>query len=65
MLCDIINVVFQNEEIRYSRSGRRTKPTFILDDSLNRALSFNVETDMRVLVILEAWRDTVRTAGTR
>ncbi|KAK8405457.1 hypothetical protein O3P69_001793 [Scylla paramamosain] len=42
---------------RYSRSGRLTKPKFKLDDSLNRALSFNVETDMRVLVILEARRD--------
>lgn len=42
---------------KYSRSGRLTKPKFILDDSLNRALSFNVETEMRVLVILEARRD--------
>ncbi|KAG0710736.1 DDB1- and CUL4-associated factor 17 [Chionoecetes opilio] len=45
------------EETRYSRSGRRFKPIFKLDNSLNRALSFNVETDIRVLVILEAWKD--------
>ncbi|XP_071536268.1 DDB1- and CUL4-associated factor 17-like isoform X2 [Panulirus ornatus] len=44
-------------ESRYSRSGRLIKSTFELDDSLNTALAFNVETDLRVLVIVEARRD--------
>ncbi|XP_069955302.1 DDB1- and CUL4-associated factor 17 isoform X2 [Cherax quadricarinatus] len=42
---------------KYSRSGRLIKSKFELDDSLNRAIAFNVETDLRVLVVLEARRD--------
>lgn len=44
---------------RYSRSGRLLKPMYEWDESLNRAVAFNVETDTRVLVILEAKRDIV------
>nr|XP_045594718.1 DDB1- and CUL4-associated factor 17-like [Procambarus clarkii] len=45
------------EAAKYSRSGRLIKTKFELDDSLNRAIVFNVETDLRVLIILEARRD--------
>lgn len=42
---------------KYSRSGRLLKSKFEWDYSLNRALAFNVETELRVLAILEAQRD--------
>ncbi|KAK3872411.1 hypothetical protein Pcinc_022511 [Petrolisthes cinctipes] len=44
-------------EAQYSRSGRRLMTKFKWDDSLNTALSFNVEADLRLLVIMEARRD--------
>ncbi|XP_042228912.1 DDB1- and CUL4-associated factor 17-like isoform X3 [Homarus americanus] len=50
--------ITKNEEpAKYSRSGRLLKTKFELDNSLNRAISFNIDADLRVLVILEAWRD--------
>ncbi|XP_047499032.1 DDB1- and CUL4-associated factor 17-like isoform X1 [Penaeus chinensis] len=42
---------------KYSRSGRLLKSKFEWDYSLNRALAFNVETELRILAILEAQRD--------
>lgn len=49
---------WQNKDIaKYSRSGRLLKSKFEWDYSLNRALAFNVETELRILAILEAQRD--------
>lgn len=48
----------KNKDIaKYSRSGRLLKSKFEWDYSLNRALAFNVETELRILAILEAQRD--------
>ncbi|XP_076064928.1 DDB1- and CUL4-associated factor 17-like [Oratosquilla oratoria] len=44
----------------FSRSGRRIKGKYTWDDSYNRALAFQLETDLDILVILEAKRDIER-----
>ncbi|XP_068251092.1 DDB1- and CUL4-associated factor 17-like [Palaemon carinicauda] len=50
-------------EAVYSRSGRVVKNKLTFDLSLNRSVTFDVETDLMVMVIVEARRDTSKNSS--
>lgn len=50
-------------EAVYSRSGRIVKNKLTFDLSLNRTVAFDVETDLMIMVIVEARRDTSKNSS--